>query len=82
MGLFEPTQHCSSSSQCGTADRRETQTLVSHVSVTLPQDYKHRTAPDLTEVHPAAVFDPRLEMSLIAACPCVNVSGVGEYMCV
>lgn len=41
---------------------------MSHVSVTLTQDYKQSTAPDLVEVHLIAVFDPRLEMSLIAVC--------------
>lgn len=46
---------------------------MSHVSLTLLQDYKHHTAPDLVEVHPVAVFDPRLEMSLIEECLPDNV---------
>jgi len=77
VGLFKPTQHCSSSSQRGGTQAKqidgETETLVSHVSVTLPQDYKRRPATDLAEVHPVAVFDPRLEMSLITLRLCENV---------
>lgn len=37
---------------------------MSHVSVTLPQDYKQ--APTLVEVHLVAVFDPFLGMGLTA----------------
>lgn len=41
---------------------------MSHVSATHGgHDYKHSTAPDRAEAHPAAAFDPRLEMGLIAA---------------
>lgn len=46
---------------------------MSHVFVTLPQDYKHHTAPVVVEVHPVTVFDPTLEMSLVAVCLWVDV---------
>lgn len=74
VAFSKPTQCCSSSTQCGPKEsitdtrpwqkQKTPQTLMSHVSVTLPQDYKQ--APKLVEVHLVAVFDPFLGMGLTA----------------